>query len=93
MDRHEPDRYEPYFCEETDGVHFQVLVDDDYVQAYVSRALLERRYLQGGGPAAGMAERCIEVVARHRAALDAAVERRARREGPDTVLLRFADLP
>lgn len=82
------DRYEPYYAEDTDGVHFQVLVGGTHVQAYVSRLLLTRCCGTCVAPAA-----CVAVYLENRRSIDAAVERRVMRDGPETVVLKFLELP
>ncbi len=81
------DRFEPYFADDTDGVHFQVCIDGQFVQAYVARAVLEQVF---GISARG--RDCVDVYLRHRAAIDAAVMRRVRVEGPETVLVRAVEI-
>lgn len=80
------DRYDPYFSQDTDGVHFQVCADGQFVQAYVGRAALSK--VCGAvrpGPD------CLSAYVRHRAEIEAAVVRRVRLEGPETVLVQAAD--
>lgn len=38
------DACEPHFVADTDGVHFLVCVDDQFVQSYVGRAVREKRW-------------------------------------------------
>jgi len=80
-------RYEPYYGEDTDGVHFEVCVEGCYVQAYVSRQVLARR--------CGLdveARSCLSLYVAHKDELDAAVARRVKAAGPETVILRIDEL-
>lgn len=81
------DRYDPYFAAETDGVHFQVEVDGNLVQAYVSRTNLSLAY----GPCEPGAQ-SLAAYLTHRAEIDAVVQRRVRVFGPETVLVRRAEI-
>lgn len=79
--------HEPYYAEDTDGVHFMVDVDGHLVQAYLGRAVIEQVY--------GTVERCeacIDVYLAHQAVVDGAVVRHARAKGPETVLVKAFDL-
>lgn len=81
------ERYEPYYADDTDGVHFQVCVDGCYVQAHVGRTVLARRYgvvIDTPG--------CVAAYLAHKTELDEAVVRRVRLEGPETVVLQLAEL-
>ncbi|MBL8343845.1 MAG: DUF1488 family protein [Rubrivivax sp.] len=80
-------RYEPYYAEDTNGVHFEVCVDGLPVQAYVAGAVLAGAY----GPMAPGSE-CVSAYLAHRTLIDAVVVRRVHAEGRDTILLRLVDL-
>jgi hypothetical protein len=78
---------EPYYADDTHGVHFEVSVDGASVQAYVAGAVLAGAY----GPMATGSD-CVSAYLAHRVPIDAVVVRRVRIEGRDTILLRLADL-
>ncbi len=80
-------RFEPYFAEDTDGVHFLVQVDGIDIWAHVGTALLQARY-----GSANPTEDHLRVFARHRAEIESAVARRVRQDGPEAVILRREDL-
>lgn len=80
-------RYEPYFADDTDGVHFQVCVDGTYVYAHAGRQVLARSF----GIVAHDAD-WIAVYWKHRSVIDACVVRRVRRDGFETVILRLDEL-
>jgi hypothetical protein len=77
------DRYDPYYAQDTDGVHFQVNVDGVFVQAYVSRTILHIAY----GSSEPRAQ-CLATYLEHREDIDSAVRRRVHAIGPETVLVR-----
>lgn len=77
------DRYDPYYAQDTDGVHFQVNVYGVFVQAYVSRTILHIAY----GSSEPRAQ-CLATYLKHREDVDAAVRRRVHAFGPETVLVR-----
>lgn len=81
------DAYEPHFVADTDGVHFLVCVDDQFVQSYVGRAVLSEVY---GLCAPG--RDCVAAYLRHSGVIDAAVARRVRKEGRETVLVQASEL-
>ena len=81
------ERVEPYYAEDTDGVHFQVLLGAPLVRAYAGRDLLLKRY---GPPAPG--NDWVTVYLRHRREIDRCAERIAGRQEQDTVILRLHDL-
>jgi hypothetical protein len=80
-------RFEPYYDDESDGVHFEVRLVGCYAEAYISRALLSQCSGENVEATA-----CIARYLRNRPVIDAAVERRARGKAPDIVLLRLEDL-
>ena len=63
------ERYEPYYAQDTDGVHFQVNVDGVFVQAYVSRTILHIAY----GSSEPRAQ-CLATYLEHREDIDSAIE-------------------
>gem|GEM_PF-6169147 len=78
---------EPYYADDTHGVHFEVYVDGLPVQAYVAGTVLAGAY----GPMSSGPD-CVSAYLAHRALIDAIVVRRVRVEGRDTILLRPKDL-
>lgn len=81
------DRYEPYFAADTDGVHFQVCANGQFVQAFIARTVLgqvDRAVSPGRG--------CVDAYLSHRAVIDAAVLRRVSVHGPETVLVKAIEL-
>lgn len=80
-------RNEPYYADDTHGVHFEVCVDGLPVQAYVAGTVLAGAY----GPLSPGSD-CVSAYLAHRAPIDAVVVRRVRAEGRDTILLRLTDL-
>ncbi len=80
-------RFEPYYADDTDGVHFLVQVDGVDIWAHVGCGLLQARY----GRASRM-EDCLRLFARHRAEIESAVACRVRQDGPEAVILRSKDL-
>ena len=79
--------FDPYYAEDTDGIHFEVCVDGVFVQAHAGADLLTSRF--------AARDRTLDVMAlfmRHRADLERAVKRRVRAEGPETVILHLSDL-
>jgi hypothetical protein len=80
-------RFEPYYAEDTDGVHFLVEVDEVDIWAHIGCGLLEDRYGCASRP-----EDCLRVFARHRAEIESAVARRVRQDGPEAVIVRSGDL-
>jgi hypothetical protein len=79
--------YDPYYAEDTDGIHFEVCVDGVFVQAHAGAALLIACFTE--------ADEDLDVMAifrRHRAELERAVDRKVRATGPETVVLRRIDL-
>lgn len=78
---------EPYYADDTNGVHFEVCVDGLPVHAYVAAAVLARVY----GPVAPGSD-CVSAYLSNRDPIDAVVVRRVRSEGRDTILLRLTDL-
>jgi hypothetical protein len=81
------DAYEPHFVADTDGVHFLVRVDDQFVQSYVGRAVLSEVY----GLCAPGSDR-VAAYLRHSGVIDAAVARRVHKEGRETVLVQASEL-
>lgn len=81
------DAYEPHFVADTDGVHFLVCVDSQFVQSYVGRAVLSEVY----GPCVPGSD-CVAAYLRHRGIIDAAVVRRVHKEGHETVLVQATEL-
>ena len=79
--------FEPYFADDTDGVHFQVCVDGIDVLAHVGRQVLARRY----GADLQKCD-CVALFVAHRAELMSAAVRHVRAQGPETVILRLAEL-
>ena len=63
------ERYEPYYAQDTDGVHFQVNVDGVFVQAYVSRTILHIAY----GSSEPRAQ-CLATYLEHREDIDLRIE-------------------
>lgn len=80
-------RKDPYYADDTSGVHFEVCVDGLPVQAYVAGAVLARAF----GPTMPGSDWVAAYLA-NQAPIDAAVVRRVRVEGRDTILLRLIDL-
>lgn len=81
------DRYDPYYAQDTDGVHFAVDVDGRFVQAYISRRVLALAY---GATAPG--QDSLDAYLAHCGAIDAAVRRRVRLRGPETVIVQPEEL-
>lgn len=81
------DRYDPYYAQDTDGVHFAVDVDGQFVQAYISRRVLGLVY-----GATAPEQGCLDAYLAHCGVIDAAVRRRVRMRGPETVLVQIEDL-
>lgn len=81
------DHYDPYYAEDTDGVHFAVDVDGRLVQAYISRAVLAQTY--GAGEPGQV---CLAVYRAHCRVIDEVVRRRVRKQGPETVLVAADEL-
>lgn len=81
------DRYDPYYAQDTDGVHFAVDVDGQFVQAYISRSVLGLAY---GATAPG--QDCLDAYVAHCGVIDAAVRRRVRLCGPETVIVQPEEL-
>lgn len=77
------DRYDPYYAQDTDGVHFQVNVYGVFVQAYVSRTILHIAY----GSSEPRAQ-CLATYLEHCEDIVRAVRRRVHAFGPETVLVR-----
>lgn len=82
------DRYEPYYATDTDGVHFHVLIDGEFVQAYVSRNTLAI----GFGRALDDGNSAVAEFHAHKKVLEAAVMRRVHADGPETVILELYEL-
>jgi hypothetical protein len=80
-------RYDPYYAQDTEGIHFEVCVDGVFVQAHAGAALLAARFASGGA-----APDLMTLFASHRAELECAVRRRVRAKGAETVILRQIDL-
>lgn len=80
-------RTEPYYAEDTNGVHFEVRVGGLPVQAYVAATVLAAAF----GPMAPGSD-CVCAYLAHRDLIDAVVVRRVHAEGRETILLRAADL-
>jgi hypothetical protein len=78
---------DPYFAQDTDGVHFQVCVDGADVWAYVERDALARRYSAPMNTLDWVA-----VYRAHREEIDACVARRVRLAGAEIIILRLRDL-
>lgn len=76
-------RFDPYYAEDTDGVHFEVEVEGHWVLGYVGRKTLHQVY----GPIESQAQ-CLATYLEHRAEIDAAARRRVLADGPESVLLR-----
>ncbi len=77
----------PYYALDTDGVHFEVDVDESIVQAYISRDVLSATVGRNMS-----AQDCVGAYLRYRERIDAAVIRRVRAEGPETVLVRESEI-
>lgn len=80
-------RYDPYYADDTRGVHFEVLVDGLYVQAYVAQAVLLATY----GVATTGTE-CVNAYLAHRVAINQVVMSRVRANGHETVLVQADEL-
>lgn len=80
--------FEPYFAEDTQGVHFGVWVDGRYVLAHVGRHVLAARF---GVTAEGQS--WVAVYLAHQSAIDSVVTAQVRANGPETVILSLQDLP
>ena len=81
-------RYDPYYADDTRGVHFEVLVDGHYVQAYVAQAVLLATYY---GIATTGTE-CVNAYLAHRVAINQVVMSRVRAHGQETVLVQADEL-
>lgn len=79
--------HEPYFANDTGGVHFQVSVDGAHVWAHVAREVLMRRY-----GLADAAQDWVAVYRAHRHELDRCAALLARRQAPEIVIVRLSDL-
>lgn len=80
-------RYDPYYADDTCGVHFEVLVDGHYVQAYVAQSVLSATYGIGTTGA-----ECVTAYLTHRIAINQVVVSRVRVSGPETVLVQAGEL-
>lgn len=80
-------RFDPYYAEDTDGVHFEVEVEGQWVLAYVGRKILHQAY----GPIESKAQ-CLATYLEHRARIEAAARRRVLADGQETVLLRRQEI-
>lgn len=80
-------RYDPYYADDTRGVHFEVLVDGHYVQAYVAKAVLLATY----GIATTGTE-CVNAYLAHRVAINKVVVSRVLAHGRETVLVQADEL-
>lgn len=78
---------EPYHDDEAQGVLFEVAIDGQCAQGYISCVLLSLLCQHAATP-----EEWVEVYRRHRSLIDAVVARRAPAEGWDTVMVRRSDL-
>jgi hypothetical protein len=81
------DQFEPYFADDTQGVHFGVSVDGQLVLAHIGRRILSGRF-----NAAADGHGWVAVYVAHRAEIDRVVTAIARANGPETVILRLQDL-
>ena len=78
---------EPYYADDTQGVHFQVRVGEYIVQAHVSGRLLARTWGEPEQPGDWLS-----VWHAHRGVLEAAVVRRVHDRSRETVVLQARDL-
>ncbi|MBX3618988.1 MAG: DUF1488 family protein [Rhizobacter sp.] len=76
------DQFEPYFAEDTQGVHFGVCVDGQLILAFVGRRALSERF----GVAAEV-HGWVAVYRAHQPEIDAIVTAKVRANGPETVIL------
>ena len=82
------DSFEPYFADDTQGVHFGVRVDGQLILAHVGRRVLAERF---GVSADGHG--WVTVYLAHQQVIDSVVTAQAKANGPETVVLRLQDLP
>ena len=79
-------RFRPYFSDDTDGVHFEVCVDGQWVLAHVGRQVLARHY--------GVrveASNCLTVFQDHCADIVETAAQHATLKGRQTVILQLTD--
>ena len=81
------ERYEPYYADDTQGVHFEVGVDGTYVQAHVSKQVMTLRY----GLPVGFRE-WVDAYRAHKEEINACVVRTAKSYGRTIVILQLKDL-
>lgn len=81
------DLFEPYFADDTQGVHFGVLIDGLFILAHVGRRVLAERF---GVAAEGSG--WVAVYLAHQHEIDSVVTAQVRANGPDTVIIRLQDL-
>ncbi len=79
-------QFEPYFADDTQGVHFGVWVDGQLILAHVGRRILSDRF-----GVAAEDHGWVAVYAAHRTEIDRVVTAIARANGPETVILRLQD--
>ncbi|MBK6600599.1 MAG: DUF1488 family protein [Betaproteobacteria bacterium] len=80
------DSFEPYFADDTQGVHFGVRVDGQLILAHVGRRVMAERF---GVSADGHG--WVAVYLAHRHEIDSVVTANVRANGPDTAILRLQD--
>lgn len=78
--------FEPYFADDTQGVHFWVWVDGQLILAHVGRHVLAGRFVMGAEDQGWVA-----VYLAHRPEIDSVVAAQVRANGPETVILRLQD--
>lgn len=80
-------RYAPYYADDTRGVHFEVLVNGQYVQAYIAQAVLSATYGIGT-----TGTECVNAYIAHQSAINQVVIRRVQVYGRETVLVQPDEL-
>lgn len=80
------DQFEPYFADDTQGVHFAVWVEGQLILAHVGRRVLSERF---GVAAEGHG--WVAVYIAHQHEIDSVVTSSVRANGPETVILRLQD--
>lgn len=81
------ERYEPYYADDTQGVHFEVSVDGAYVQAHVSKHVMTARYRLPAG-----FRGWVDAYRAHKEEINACVLRTAKAYGRTIVILQLKDL-
>ncbi len=81
------DQFEPYYADDTQGVHFGVWFEGQVILAHVGRRILSDRF---GMTAEGHG--WVAIYLDHRIEIDRVVTAIAQENGRETVILRLQDL-